>query len=76
MRRFLLVTSDVKQFGKKYIHFMPSIYSFIKYSGACIAIAGIVAWLALGQHPVLSYLIAGGCLMYLAIRIGEWWERD
>lgn len=55
---------------------MPSIYSFIKYSGACIAIAGVIAWFAFDRHPVLNYVIAAGSLMYLAIKIGEWWEKN
>lgn len=54
---------------------MSKLYSVIKVAGICIALAGGVWAMSLGQSKPSSYMMAAGALMFVAIKIAEWWER-
>jgi hypothetical protein len=53
---------------------MSNFDKFIKLLGIIIATTGAVMALTAGQTNISDYMIATGCLMYLAVKIAEWWK--
>jgi hypothetical protein len=46
----------------------------IQVIGLCSVLAGAVAYFC-GASITSNYLIAGGMLMYIAVKIAAWWDR-
>ncbi len=54
---------------------MPNHHFLIKLLGVCVLASGAAMALFVGESGISNLMIAGGCLMYLAVKIGEWWDR-
>jgi hypothetical protein len=51
-------------------------HKFIKLIGIFLFIIGVTMAFFTGQTTPSNYTIAAGCLMYLAVKIAEWWGKN
>lgn len=54
---------------------MPGHHFLIKVLGIGTLVAGGAMAFLIGESVLSNLMIAGGVLMYLAVIIGEWWDR-
>jgi hypothetical protein len=54
---------------------MPDPDTLIKLLGAGVVAAGVIMILSVGASRASDLMIAAGCLMVLAVKIAEWWNR-
>jgi hypothetical protein len=54
---------------------MPHRNTLTKIIGVGIAVTGAVLALLAGASDVTNFMIAGGCLAYVAGLIAEWWTK-
>ncbi|MDB5855686.1 MAG: hypothetical protein JWR22_3727 [Herminiimonas sp.] len=56
----------------------PLMFNFpttVKLLGAAALVGGGITALSYGASRVSDFMIAAGCLMVLAVKIVEWWDR-
>jgi hypothetical protein len=54
---------------------MPNLHRTIKSLGAAIFVGGGITALYSGESRVSDMMLAAGCLMVLAVKMVEWWNR-
>jgi curli biogenesis system outer membrane secretion channel CsgG len=56
----------------------PLMFNFpttVKLLGAAALVGGGITALSYGASRVSDFMMAAGCLMVLAVKIVEWWDR-
>jgi hypothetical protein len=46
----------------------------VKLLGAALFVGGAITAMVSGESRVSDLMLAAGCLMYLAVKIVEWWN--
>jgi hypothetical protein len=65
-----------KDCATKLPSFMPNFPATIKSLGAAMFVGGVITALYRGESRVSDLMLAAGCLMYLAVKFVEWWNRQ